>query len=144
MSSYNQTKNIMEELKLKIKSASTVSNKKVFVVVLEGTESEFDEIRKLGGVEIENLDIFSNIPSTLENIRSTSCLDNSMSNTRYEASKHINNSLIVNTGSIVTEGDIVNLSEETKEIVLKDRGMITPLAIDLAKKRGIKVVKVKS
>lgn len=144
MSSYNQTRKIMEELKLKMKPVSSTPNKKVFVVVLEGTESEFEEIRRLGGIEIEDTNILSKLPSISTNIESTSCLDNRKINHTDGSNNCTNNSIFVSTGSVITESDVAKLSGETKEIVLKDRGIITPLARDLAKKLGIKVVRVKS
>jgi hypothetical protein len=144
MNSYNQTRKIMEELKLKVSSASSNPNKKVFVVVLEGTESEFDEIRKLGGVEIENIDTLSKLPSISASMKRTSCLDNKKLGGNSVATNLLDKSLYVSTGSVITEGDVAKLCEGTNEIVLKERGMITPLARDLAKKRGIKVVRVKS
>jgi len=60
------------------------------------------------------------------------------------ATTPLDKSLYVSTGSVVTESDVVKLCDETREIVLKERAMITTLAKDLAKKRGIKVVRVKA
>lgn len=144
MNSYNQTRKIMEELELKVNSASSAPNKRVFVVVLEGTESEFDQLRELGAVEIENMDILSKLPSISESMKNTSRLDTTNLNNTFIPNSSTDKSIFVSTGTVVTEGDVAKLSDETREIVLKERGMITHLARDLAKKRGIKITRVKS
>lgn len=143
MNSYNQTRKIMEELEFKVNSASSTPNKKVFVVVLEGTESEFDEIRRLGGIEIKDINILSKLPNISSSVKSKdySSIKLNSKSTVYNSK---DNTLYVSTGSVITEGDIARLCEGTQEIVLKERGIITPLAKDLAKKRGIKVVRVQS
>jgi len=144
MNSYNQTIKVMEELKFKVKSPSSTPNKKVFVVVLEGTESEFNELKRLGAVEIESMDVLSNLPNISASMKSASCLNNIKLDSNSIATTPLDKSLYVSTGSVVTESDVVKLCDETREIVLKERAMITTLAKDLAKKRGIKVVRVKA
>lgn len=142
MSSYNQTRKIMEELGMKVNTASSTQNRKVFVVVLEGTDSEFDELKRLGAVEIENTDISSKLPSLLTDIKRESDLGK---NIKLESNSIYTNSVCksqyISSSSVITERDVDKLPGETKEIVLNKRGIITPLARDLAKKRGIKVVK---
>ncbi|QUH19756.1 hypothetical protein [Alkaliphilus sp. B6464] len=142
MNSYNQTRKIMEELGMKVNTVSSTQNRKVFVVVLEGTDSEFDELKRLGAVEVENMDILSKLPSLLTDIKRESDLGK---NIKLESNSIYTNSVCksqyISSSSVITERDVDKLPEETKEIVLRERGIITPLARDLAKKRGIKVVK---
>lgn len=141
MSSYNQTKKIMEELSMKV-STSSVQSKKLFVVMLEGTDKEFEELKSLGAVEIENKDILLNFASFFPNITSEDYLNENIKtiNRFIQTGGSTNNQYIV-ADSVITESDVVKLPEETEEIVLKERGIVTPLARDLAKKRGIKIIK---
>lgn len=142
MNSYNQTRKIMEELGMKVNTASSTQNRKVFVVVLEGTDSEFDELKRLGAVEVENTDILSKLPGLLTDIKRESDLGKNIKlESNFIYTNSVYKSQYISSSSVVTERDVDKLPEETKEIVLKERGIITPLARDLAKKRGIKVVK---
>jgi len=138
MSSYNKARGIMEELGLRAKKSTS---KKVFVVVLEGTEAEFDEIRRLGGVELDDMSVLSRLPKVLTNlVRSTYASDvKSRDNDEYD--KLIQKNVSISTESVVTERDVAQMPEEVQEIVLKGRGIITPLARDLAQKRGIRINK---
>jgi len=142
MNSYNQTRKIMEELGMKVNTGSSTQNRKVFVVLLEGTDSEFDELKRLGAIEIENTDMLLKFPGLLTDIKRESDLGK---NIKPEGNSIYTNSVCkgqyISSSSVITERDVDKLPEETKEIVLKERGIITPLARDLAKKRGIKVVK---
>ena len=138
MSSYNKARGIMEELGLRAKQSTS---KKVFVVVLEGTEAEFDEIRRLGGVELDDMSVLSRLPKVLTNlVRSTYSSDvKSSDNEGY--GNPIQKNVSISMESVVTERDVAQMPEEVQEILLKGRGIITPLARDLAQKRGIKISK---
>ena len=47
-------------------------------------------------------------------------------------------------GRIITEGDILKFSSEVKEIKLNSNSIITPLAYDTAKRRGINIIKAQT
>lgn len=138
MSSYNKARGIMEELGLKAKQSTS---KKAFVVVLEGTESEFEEIRRLGGVELDDVSVLSRLPKVLTNLVRSSYSSGIKSSNEGGYDHPIQKNVSISMESVVTERDVAQMSEEVQEIVLKGRGIITPLARDLAQKRGIRIHK---
>lgn len=142
MNSYNQTKKIMDDLALKVSSRNATQKKKLFLVVLEGTDLEFEELKRLGAIEIGNLDILSSDPNILPRISPIHSLRKDMNKeNNLPFNEKAGPSKYISVESVITEKDVLKLSEEVKELVLKGKGIITPLARDLAKKRGIKVVR---
>ncbi len=145
MDSYNQTKKIMEELDMKINSVSSTESKKVFIVILEGTETEFEELRRLGAIEIENKNALLKLNNRVSSIKNRDCFPQKINlESKLISDYKENNKKYVDAGSVLTESDVAKLPNEVNEIILKERGMITPLARDLAKKRGIKIARHKT
>lgn len=145
MNAYDQTKKIIDELGLKAISSPPTQSKKVFLVVLEGTEAEFDELKSMGAVEIKDTSLldklYGSIPSQ---INSRNICNTFTTEENILCNKENRDSQYICEGPVVTEKDVLKLPKMIKEIVLQERGIITPLARDLAKQRGIIIRKHQS
>jgi len=95
-------------------------------------EENIQRLISMGVKEIKPEDYMQEIISTL------TLKEEDMLSPR-EAS--IDNSIAQSKKSIITEGDILRTPTEIKEIKVSSNSIITPLAYDTAKRRGIKIIK---